>query len=868
MKTKLRILSLVGFLYFIFIVPAFSQYQLQSADNKNRSLIDIDNIEQLLKDHPTITDIEYSDKPLQRKKKINYNKECKEGDEECLSWFTGEPHGTVGMDYFLWTTAMRFDVGDLVPHDGESISKVKLYGGDMPANAILKIWQGTDENDLTLEFSQDIINDIVEADWFEVDLNTPYIIDGSKELWVGVTRGDKGANCYPATRDRTDDDTSTNNDGKGNMIKLEEWRKLTDYGYQGHWLQEIKINGDWVYWHELEYTGKDGEEEEEEIKIGRIGLGNVNWTSSIRFDTDDLAPYHGWTIESFRVFMSERPWYKIGESITVYTSIPFTIWQGPDANNLTEKRTQNITVGADWQWGEAELSDPYTIDANKELWISVQWIDNGEGSNPGVFDNGVDAPGKGNMIRKWLEDWTELTTLGYEGDWLKEICIKQGEKINPLFDQLGPYCEGQTPDLLPNTSKNGVAGTWEPETIDTDITGTTTYTFTPNSEEHAYKRDIKIEVLENAVPSFNQFGPYCIGETPDELPEICNDGISGQWHPHEINTNTPADTYSFVFTPDQSETCAVEKSVDIVISDALEPEFNDFGPYCIGDNPDELPEQSLEGIQGSWTPNNINTDNAGTYTFKFTPDPEENCAEETTIEIKVHEIITPEFDKFGPYDEGATPNQLPNTSNNGVDGSWYPDEIDTSTSGVFTYTFTPDSGENCAEIIEMDIEIIENSFDIFFEVFDINYKQIDDARIKLNGKEHQPSYYIFSGYMPGLYEYVVSKEGYAEARDFVAVIDEDVYETVILLRDYASTDNHIKDKLNIFPNPTSDILNIESPKIINTIKILDIKGRNIINKNINDNKTVINIGTLEEGLYIIQVKMDESIESHKIKIHR
>ena len=53
----------------------------------------------------------------------------------------------------------------------------------------------------------------------------------------------------------------------------------------------------------------------------------------------------------------------------------------------------------------------------------------------------------------------------------------------PLFTQLGPYCQGATPDLLPTTSNNTIGGTWSPATISTvGLSGalsTTTYSFTP-----------------------------------------------------------------------------------------------------------------------------------------------------------------------------------------------------------------------------------------------------------------------------------------------------------------------------------------------------------------------------------------------------
>ncbi|MFN5440276.1 MAG: beta strand repeat-containing protein, partial [Flavobacteriia bacterium] len=57
----------------------------------------------------------------------------------------------------------------------------------------------------------------------------------------------------------------------------------------------------------------------------------------------------------------------------------------------------------------------------------------------------------------------------------------------PLFTQLGPYCQGATPDVLPLTANNNIAGTWSPATISTagiiGAVSSTTYTFTPNIQD-------------------------------------------------------------------------------------------------------------------------------------------------------------------------------------------------------------------------------------------------------------------------------------------------------------------------------------------------------------------------------------------------
>ena len=87
----------------------------------------------------------------------------------------------------------------------------------------------------------------------------------------------------------------------------------------------------------------------------------------------------------------------------------------------------------------------------------------------------------------------------------------------PIFTQLGPYCVGATPGTLPTTSNNGIAGTWDPATINTSVAGTTTYTFTPTL---ACLPPVTMDIVVNSktTPTFTQLGPYCVGATPGILP--------------------------------------------------------------------------------------------------------------------------------------------------------------------------------------------------------------------------------------------------------------------------------------------------------------------------------------------------------------
>lgn len=72
----------------------------------------------------------------------------------------------------------------------------------------------------------------------------------------------------------------------------------------------------------------------------------------------------------------------------------------------------------------------------------------------------------------------------------------------------------------------------------------------------------------------------------------------------------------------------------------------------------------------------------------------------------------------------------------------------------------------------------------------------------------------------------------------------------------------IKPIVNIFPNPASEILNfqgLEDVKGLKEICVLSVSGENVINTNSQSPK--MNISLLAKGIYIVQIKYDDGIET-------
>lgn len=166
------------------------------------------------------------------------------------------------------------------------------------------------------------------------------------------------------------------------------------------------------------------------------------------------------------------------------------------------------------------------------------------------------------------------------------------------------------------------------------------------------------------------------------------------------------------------EGCISERiEVIIEITEPITPQFVLQTEYCLDAEPQELPIISNNGISGSWNPSVIDTSNLGIQTYIFTPD-EGQCAEIYPIEIETTESATPVFSELPEsYCLNSEAEDLPETSDNGITGTWFPATIDTSTVGTQTYTFTPNEGQ-CSGIYSITIETAESLIPIFSDLPD------------------------------------------------------------------------------------------------------------------------------------------------------
>ncbi|MCC7302461.1 MAG: T9SS type A sorting domain-containing protein [Bacteroidia bacterium] len=76
-----------------------------------------------------------------------------------------------------------------------------------------------------------------------------------------------------------------------------------------------------------------------------------------------------------------------------------------------------------------------------------------------------------------------------------------------------------------------------------------------------------------------------------------------------------------------------------------------------------------------------------------------------------------------------------------------------------------------------------------------------------------------------------------------------------------------KPKSTIFPNPSTGAFSIEADEKIRTISVHTLQGEMILQKDVSQRRTEIDISNQPEGLYLIQVITKDWVEVHKIILH-
>ncbi|UPT69481.1 MAG: T9SS type A sorting domain-containing protein [Flavobacterium sp. JAD_PAG50586_2] len=341
--------------------------------------------------------------------------------------------------------------------------------------------------------------------------------------------------------------------------------------------------------------------------------------------------------------------------------------------------------------GQCATTASLTITVNQPViptFSAIAPICNGDalGALPATSNNGYTGTWSPALNNTTTTNYTFTPTAG-QCATTASLTITVNQPVTPTFNPIAPICNGDAL-TLPVNSTNGYSGTWSPTA---DNTATTTYTFTPNVGQCATTASLTITVNQPVTPIFSPVASICNGDALSTLPTTSNNGYTGTWSPALDNTATT--TYTFTPTAGQ---CATTASLTISVNQPITPTFTAVAPICNGDVLSVLPTTSTNGYTGTWSPT---LDNTATTTYTFTPDAGQ-CAAIASLTITVSQPVTPTFAAIAPICNGDAL-ALPETSDNGITGTWSPALDNTTTT---TYIFTPNAGQ-CATTASLTITV-------------------------------------------------------------------------------------------------------------------------------------------------------------------
>lgn len=272
----------------------------------------------------------------------------------------------------------------------------------------------------------------------------------------------------------------------------------------------------------------------------------------------------------------------------------------------------------------------------------------------------------------------------------------------PVFNITNSICAGDQL-ALPQTSINGISGTWSPTINNLE---TTAYTFTPAISNCIKNHSVIVNPI--LTPEFIPIEPICVGATLNSLPSQALNSISGYWLPAPNNQQTT--TYSFVPNPGE---CSTNSSMTIVVNSIIPAEFELIEESCDGNWINPFPTISDNLISGVWSqqPNYFQT-----TTYYFTPNPQ-HCSNVFEHTIIIKPWIEAEFEYQYEYCQGDFIPDFPSVSLNDVQGTWFP-PINNQQSTP--YQFTPNANE-CSSSTYATIYIIPYEEPYFYDVDYIDF---------------------------------------------------------------------------------------------------------------------------------------------------
>ena len=276
----------------------------------------------------------------------------------------------------------------------------------------------------------------------------------------------------------------------------------------------------------------------------------------------------------------------------------------------------------------------------------------------------------------------------------------------PVFTQLGPYCLGATPDVLPTTSTNGITGIWDPVTIST--TTSATYTFTPNGATCAESTSMNV-TINSATADAGTNQTICLGES---VTLTATGGNTFLWDNNVTQgtpftpTTTGTTTYTVVVT--DGNLCTSTDQVDVIVNSLPPADAGTDQMICPGA---QVTLTATGGTSYAWDNGVVQgvpftPATTGTTTYTVTVTDANLCTATDAVDVTMDNVVADAgVDQVVCYGETVTL-----TATGGGAYSWDNSiqqgvPFQATNVGTTTYTVTVTAAGNCSATDQVDVTV-------------------------------------------------------------------------------------------------------------------------------------------------------------------
>jgi C1A family cysteine protease len=244
----------------------------------------------------------------------------------------------------------------------------------------------------------------------------------------------------------------------------------------------------------------------------------------------------------------------------------------------------------------------------------------------------------------------------------------------------------------------------------------------------------------------------------------------------------------------------------------------------------------------------------------------------STMTVSGNKVTFNVDDGTNPLD-GATVS-MEGHSDKTTDGSGVAEYTGVS-NGSYAYTVSLSGYEQASGSVSVsDADVVENvsltaatsTYTVTFNVDD-GSDPVSGATVSMNGYGDKTTdgsgVAEFTEVSNGDYNYSITHTDFEDENGSLTVADANVTQDVSITPLATSTDFIEADEVKVYPNPANDQVAIECDKDIQKITLLNLQGQFISVKNVQSSNAVLSTDRYAEGIYILQIEMDDNLIVNK-----